>query len=113
MPRNSQQKTFKSKDEEAAWWASPEGRKTVEDEMDEGIRNGTAKVYPQGIGVKPTDPAVLAELVARVNAKKTQAVSIRLTAADIEAAKRLAEKAGIGYQTLLKEMITDGLRRAS
>jgi predicted DNA binding CopG/RHH family protein len=32
---------------------------------------------------------------------------------DIEAAKAIAEKMGIGYQTVLKEIISKGLRRVS
>ncbi len=113
MPRNSNKKTFKSEAEEAAWWASSEGRKTVEREMDKGMRNGTAKLYSKGLNVKRTDPAVLEELMARVRAKQTKAVSIRLPAADIEAAKALGARAGIGYQTVLKQIISKGLGRAS
>lgn len=112
MPRNSKQKTFKNEAEEADWWASPEGRETVEREMDEGIRNGTAKFYPKGLNVKPTDPAVLQELMNRVKAKKTETISIRVPVEDLEIAKAMGERAGIGYQTVLKQIISRGLRGA-
>lgn len=113
MHRNSKQKKFKSEAEEAAWWDSPEGRKTLEREMDEGVRKGTAKFYPKGLKVKRTDPALLKEIRERIEAKRTQAVSLRLPVSDIEAAKKIATEAGIGYQTVLKEVISKGLRRAS
>jgi predicted DNA binding CopG/RHH family protein len=41
-----------------------------------------------------------------------RAISIRLPVADIELAKKIAGKRGIGYQTLLKHAIREGLRKA-
>ena len=46
-----------------------------------------------------------------MKAKQTQSVSLRIPLADLEAAKKIAEKTGIGYQTVLKEMIHEGLQR--
>ena len=111
MPRSSKQKTFKNESEEAAWFASPEGRRTTQREMDEGVRNGTAKFYAGG-EVQKTDPVVLRELMDRVKAKQTQAISLRLPKGDIEAAKKIGEAAGIGYQSVLKAIINKGLRQA-
>jgi len=41
----------------------------------------------------------------------SQAISLRLQPSDIERAKRLATKKGIGYQTLLKMIIHEALER--
>ncbi len=43
----------------------------------------------------------------------TRSISIRVPIADLEEAQRIAEKAGVGYQTVLKQAIREGLRRAS
>ena len=40
-------------------------------------------------------------------------MSIRLCVADIERAKDIASKRGTGYQTVLKEAMRYGLKRAS
>ncbi len=116
MPHNSKKNTrrkFKSEAEEADWYASPAGQRETEHEMEKAIRSGAAKVYPDGRNIKRTDPAVLAELLDDVKGRKTQAVSLRIPARDIEAAKEIAAKAGIGYQTVLKEIISKALRQAS
>jgi predicted DNA binding CopG/RHH family protein len=74
---------FKSEQDEAAWLDSPAGK-----------RQATR------------------QLEAAIKAKRTQAVSLRIPTADIEAAQKLAAQMGIGYQTVLKEIISKGLRRA-
>ncbi len=120
MPRKSnktigktiKQPNFKTESEEAAWYASPDGRRYAEELFDDGKKRGTLKVMPGG-EVQRTDPAVLAELVARVQSKQTKAVSLRIPVSEIARAKKIAAEAGIGYQTLLKEMISQGLRRAT
>jgi predicted DNA binding CopG/RHH family protein len=75
---------FKSERDEAAWLDSPAGKKQA-----------------------------TRQLEAAIKAKQTQAVSLRISTSDIEAAKKLAAQMGIGYQTVLKEIISKGLRRAS
>jgi hypothetical protein len=127
---------FQSEAEEADWLDSPAGRRFTSHGYVEAMKNGVieseartpeearavlaeARVsnrvvrFLHGYPVKPTDPAVLQQLMDSVKAKQTQAVSLRLPVADIEAAKALAVKVGVGYQTLLKEIISNGLRRAS
>jgi predicted DNA binding CopG/RHH family protein len=42
----------------------------------------------------------------------TRAISLRVPIADIERAKQIAHETGIGYQTILKRAIHDGLRKA-
>ena len=124
---------FKSEAEEADWWASPAGRryasrgfqqkfnegklivseKTTMDKniVEEMKRTGSMVYFKNGLKVKRTDPADIQELTDRMKAKQTQAVSLRIPIADLEAAKKIAGKAGIGYQTLLKDLIHEGLRR--
>ncbi len=126
---------FKNEAEEADWWASPAGRRYSSRQFQEKMRQGkiitteetslTPELrermkrdgvmvhFKHGLKVKRTDPAVLEELTARAQAKRTQAVSLRLPVADIAAAKKMAEKTGKGYQTILKDIIHEGLRRVS
>jgi predicted DNA binding CopG/RHH family protein len=42
----------------------------------------------------------------------TRPISIRVPIADLEHAQQIAEKAGVGYQTVLKQAIRKGLTRA-
>ena len=91
---------FKSEEEEANWMRSAAGKRHFE------LHSKPVK----GPGnVTPTDPAVLQELVNRVRAKRTQAVSLRLPVSDIDAAKKIGAETGLGYQTVLKEIISKGL----
>jgi predicted DNA binding CopG/RHH family protein len=48
----------------------------------------------------------------QAKAKATRAISIRLPVADLELAKDIAKKQGIGYQTVLKHAIRKGLKKA-
>jgi predicted DNA binding CopG/RHH family protein len=42
----------------------------------------------------------------------TRAISIRIPIADLERASRIAGQTGVGYQTVLKRAIREGLKRA-
>ena len=42
----------------------------------------------------------------------TRSISIRIPITDLERARRVAEETGVGYQTVLKRAIRDGLKRA-
>jgi hypothetical protein len=92
---------FNSEEEEANWMRSAAGRRHFEQHGKPA--KGPAKV-------PPTDPALLQELMARAKAKRTEAVSLRIPVSDIEAAKRIGAQTGLGYQTVLKEIISRGLR---
>jgi predicted DNA binding CopG/RHH family protein len=59
-----------------------------------------------------TDPKVLRQLMEQAARNATRSISIRVPIADLEEAKRIAEKAGVGYQTVLKQAIREGLKRA-
>jgi predicted DNA binding CopG/RHH family protein len=61
--------------------------------------------------IAKTDPKVLQQLMERAKLNATRSISIRVPIADLERAQRIAEKAGIGYQTVLKQAIREGLKR--
>ena len=138
MPRKSletnKKPSFKNEAEEADWLSSAVGRRYVSRKFRDALRKGIiqsearsfdeqmaeiknsqgrAVRFPHGMDVKPTDPAVLQKLYDQAVAAITKPVSIRIPVNDIAAAKALAEKRGIGYQTLLKEIIREGLSKAS
>lgn len=88
---------FKSESEEADWWASPVGRAYVKRRSAEGM-------------LKKTNAAG-ASLVARRNKKTSVQIAIRLPEADLEQAREIANRKGVGYQTLLKMFVREGLLR--
>jgi len=49
----------------------------------------------------------------RRGAVPTKNVSVRLPVTDIDRARRLAEKRGVGYQTLIKTLLHEALKKAS
>jgi len=133
MQRKSTTESLKSEAEEAEWLASPAGRRasehdfeksiqegkvivsdkrTIDKEDKEALRAGAVIRYRKGLDIKTTDPAVLQELMDRVTARRTQAVSLRIPVSDIDAAKKIAAQMGLGYQTVLKEIISKALRNA-
>lgn len=100
---------FKNEAEEAEWYHSPEGRRF----MNRLASNRRTTPKRKHFDVKMTDPAALQALIDRAKSNQTKAISIRIANADLERAKRLAEKAGLrGYQTLIKDIIHEGLVRA-
>ncbi len=88
---------FKSESEEADWWASPAGRAYVKGRSAERQRKGTK--------------AAGSNLVAKLSGKPSLQIAIRLPEADIVKAREIAERKGIGYQTLLKMYVREGLLR--
>lgn len=88
---------FKSESEEADWWASAAGRDYVK------RKSKAAKAK----GVKPGGSS----LVAQLNKKRSTQIAIRLAEGDIEEARKIADRKGIGYQTLLKMLVHEGLQR--
>ena len=101
----------KSAREEADWYATPAGRRETEREFARALRKGTLS-HSEGLRIKKTDPKILEELMERAKQSATQAISIRIPVADLERAKRIAEKTGAGYQTVLKQAIREGLKKA-
>ncbi len=88
---------FKGESEEADWWASPAGRAYVKRKSAEGLRKKTN--------------AAGSSLVASLNKKTSVQIAIRLPEADIAQAREIADRKGIGYQTLLKMFVREGLLR--
>ncbi|HMF79390.1 MAG TPA: hypothetical protein VK604_27260 [Bryobacteraceae bacterium] len=100
--------TFPNEKAEADWYHSPEGRARSLRTLTKAVRDRKV-VLRDGSQMKLTDRAAIEQLLAEARAAATQAISLRLPASDIEAAKRLAEDTGKGYQTILKEIIHKGL----
>jgi hypothetical protein len=99
---------FKSEAEEAVWYATAEGRRRTRREFERALKSG-ALLRSDGAKIPHTDGKVLAELMAQAKAKATRPISLRLPFADIERARKIAAKQGIGYQTVLKQAIRAGL----
>jgi predicted DNA binding CopG/RHH family protein len=75
---------FKTEAEEAAWW----------DENSDKVTDLLIKF-------------------GRRSPVKTQSITMRLPVQDIERARGIADKRGIGYQTLIKSLLHDALKRAA
>jgi hypothetical protein len=91
MPR------FKTESEEAHWWASKAGRAYVKRKSSEAQLKGTT--------------AGGSKLVAMLNKKSSVQIAVRLPEADLAQAREIAGRKGIGYQTLLKMLVHEGLAR--
>lgn len=95
----SQQKpekpSFRNEDEEARWWASAEGR---------AFLRGQPAAQSAGAGQGSA-------LVSKLNATRSVQIALRLPAPDVAKAREIAERKGIGYQTLLKMLVHEGLER--
>jgi predicted DNA binding CopG/RHH family protein len=52
-------------------------------------------------------------LVANLNRARSVQIALRLPAPDLAKAREIAARKGIGYQTLLKMLVHEGLRRES
>ena len=107
MPRKSMP-DLKSEAEEAAWYATPDGKRRTQREVERALKSGKL-VRSEGAKLPRTDAKVLAELMEQAKAKATRPISLRLPFADIERARQIAAKQGIGYQTVLKQAIRAGL----
>ncbi len=88
---------FASDEEEANWWASRQGREFVKRKSAALLKKGTA---PKG-----------SHLVGRLNRTQSIQIALRLPEPDVAKARELAERKGIGYQTLLKMLVHEGLRK--
>jgi predicted DNA binding CopG/RHH family protein len=84
---------FATEAEEAAWWY--ENRQMVEDEFRKAIQDGTIR--------RGTADRLVRE------ARESRNITIRIPMVDIERARELAEKKGIGYQTYMKMLLHEAL----
>jgi hypothetical protein len=85
---------FRSEREEAVWWdAHPEVALRI---LKQARRDGSI---------------TRGEVLRRVRQKPSVLVSMRIPVADVEQAKEIAGRKGLPYQTYLKSLIRQGLRR--
>jgi hypothetical protein len=88
---------FENEDEEANWWASRQGREFVKQKSAGLRKKGSA---PKGSG-----------LVGGLSRTASVQIALRLPEPDVMKAREIATRKGIGYQTLLKILVHEGLRR--
>jgi hypothetical protein len=95
MKKTIKPPAFANEDEEATWWASRQGR--------EFLRQKSAE--------SPKKVLKGSRLVGQMNRAASVQIALRLPGPDVEQARELATRKGIGYQTLLKMLVHEGLRR--
>ena len=88
---------FKNEGQEADWWASKPGR--------DYVKQKSASAKSKGVETKGS------RLVAKLNKESSVQIAIRLPEQDLEHARQIAERKGIGYQTLLRMLVHEGLSR--
>jgi hypothetical protein len=98
----------KSETDEPDWYATAEGRRQTQREFERALKKGTL-IRSAGSRISRTSPQVFEKLLEQAKINATRPVSIRLSIADIELAKSIAYKRGIGYQTVLKQAMREGL----
>ena len=86
---------FLDERQEADWWSSRDGREFLKQKA------GETKVR----AVKGS------RLASRLNKVVSVQIALRLPEPDVAKARELATRKGIGYQTLLKMLVHEGLRR--
>jgi histidinol phosphatase-like enzyme len=112
MPRKSTEvMKLKANAEEAEWYATPQGRRQTQQQFARALKDGTL-IRSTGSKIAKTDPRVLEQLMEEAKRNATRSISIRVPIADLEQAQQIAEKTGVGYQTVLKQAIREGLKRA-
>jgi hypothetical protein len=111
VPRKSTDvRKLKANAGEADWYATPEGRRQTQREFARALKEGTL-IRSAGSRIARSDPRLLVQLMEQAKRKATRSISIRVPIADLEQAREIAEKAGVGYQTVLKQAIREGLKR--
>ena len=84
-------------DEEADWWASRAGR--------EYLKLQSAQQLSEGKRAKGS------KIIEQLKEKTSVQTAIRLPAADLRQARSIAERKGLGYQTLHKMIVHECLIR--
>ena len=88
---------FRNESAEADWWASRTGRAYVKQRAAESTAKG--------------NKAAGSGLVAQFARKGSVQIALRLPENDLEEARKVASRKGIGYQTLIKMLVHEGLAR--
>lgn len=86
---------FANENGEAKWWASAEGREFLK-------RQSAARTAKKQKG---------SPLVSGLSRANSVQIALRLPAPDLTQAREIAGRKGIGYQTLLKMLVHEGLQR--
>lgn len=86
---------FESEAQEAAWW--DDHKALAEENLFDAMRNGTAQ--------KGTAQRLVQE------ARLSKNITIRMPLADLERARRISAKKGLGYQTFMKMLLHEALER--
>lgn len=94
---------FATEAEEAKWWY--DNREMVEEELLKAMQNGTAR---RGTAQRLTEEARQPKEV-----RESRNITIRMPISDIDRARAMAEKKGIGYQTYMKMLLREALDRES
>ena len=95
MKKTIKPPAFANEGKEATWWASRQGREFLKQQS-----VGPKKKVAKG-----------SRLVGQLNRNASVQIALRLPGPDVEKARELATRKGIGYQTLLKMLVHEGLRR--
>ena len=88
-PRMPTIPAFKTESDEAAWWSSPAGKRAVLQALKHGAATG--KLRQLGSQLKT--------------------VTMRLPVRDLEAARELAERKGLPYQTYITMLLHEAVER--
>ena len=86
---------FTSEQDEAKWWASAAGRTFLK-------QQSAADASKRSTG---------SPLVTKLTRARSVQIALRLPSPDLAKAREIAERKGIGYQTLLKMLVHEGLQR--
>jgi predicted DNA binding CopG/RHH family protein len=86
---------FADEQDEAKWWASAEGRTFLKQQSLPGSVDGHGG----------------SKMVAKLARANSVQIALRLPSPDLAKARAIAERKGIGYQTLLKMLVHEGLQR--
>jgi predicted DNA binding CopG/RHH family protein len=95
MKRIDQVPKFTNENQEAKWWASLDGRELLKRQSSDSATR-KQKGSP---------------LVRKLGKANSVQIALRLPEPDIAKAREIAGRKGIGYQTLLKMLVHEGLRR--
>lgn len=93
--KKSSMPKFANEQDEAKWWASAEGHAFLRQQSAAGN----------------VDRRRGSKLVKRLVRANSVQIAIRLPAPDLAKLREIAERKGIGYQTLLKMLVHEGLQR--
>jgi hypothetical protein len=88
---------FLNEGAEADWWASRQGREFVKQKSAGPLKKGSVRKGSR--------------LVGQLNRTTSVQIALRLPEPDVTKAREIATRKGIGYQTLLKMLVHEGLRR--